>query len=94
MGARRRLAGPAAVSIVAAAALAGAPSAAADGHVGCIECEPFTGQVNALQKITANPGQGLEAFDKFSQSPAFEKVTEAFGKHELGPIGPFWKYGR
>lgn len=91
MGSRRKLTAASAVSVVAAAALYGAPAAPADDV--CVECViggDLTGQANAFQKIQANPA--IDAFQKLRESPALVKLQDNFSKGEVLPF-PFQKLG-
>ncbi len=78
----RRLIGPAAISVLAAASLAGAPTAAADDV--CLECEPqfnVPGLNTAFVKLAENefPGATGGVFEcciiKIAPT-ALEKLTE------------------
>ncbi|HLM35672.1 MAG TPA: hypothetical protein VK278_07840 [Gaiellaceae bacterium] len=83
MAKSRLLLGPAAVSVLAAASLAGAPAAAADDV--CLECEPqfnVPGLNTAFVKLEFNefPGATGGVFEccimKIHEQPAIVKLAE------------------
>lgn len=71
---KRRIVGPAAVSAVALASLAGAPSAGA--QIICEVCPPETGLGTAFGKLAflKFPGETEEAFLKVGSQYAFSKL--------------------